>query len=43
MRYAFHEVLLNPIVSDSFGFSDDVIAYVFLVLVAVPPLDLVLL
>ena len=31
-RYVLPEVLLNPIVSDSFGFSEKEITYIFFVL-----------
>lgn len=43
MRYILPEVLLNPIVSDSFGFSDRETTYIFLVLLVVPPFGLLLL
>ena len=30
MRYVFAEILLNPILSDSFGFSDKETPYLYL-------------
>jgi hypothetical protein len=35
-RTAIYELLLNPILSDTFGFSEDATAYYFLAILVVP-------
>ena len=43
MRYVLHEVLLNPILSDSFGFSDEKISLYFLMLGLAYPTGIIIL
>ena len=39
MRYVLPEVLINPVLSDSFGFSNTSTGYVFLIIVFTSPID----
>ena len=43
IRYALPEVLLNPILSDSFGFSDEKTSLYFFLLVFVFPIGTIIL
>ena len=43
MRYAVNEVLVSPIVTDLFGFSDEDMAYIFIINVVGAAVALILL